>query len=84
MQERHLTARFDGLRHFMHGVGTQNNPFGARLLQPDRRLRQDLPGAIPVAGGLAGFDLVEIDAVQQQAGRVQAAQCALIPSLINR
>ncbi len=77
MQEGNLAAGGDGICDFMHGVGAQDNAFGPRLLQPDRGLSKDLPGAIPVAGGLAGFDVVKIDAVQHQAGRVQAAQSRL-------
>jgi aspartate/glutamate racemase len=38
-------------------------------------------GAIPVAGGLTGFDVVKIDAVQHQAGGVQPAQSRLAVGL---
>ncbi len=85
MQEGNPAAGGDGICDFMHGVGAQDNAFGPRLLQPDRGLSKDLPGAIPVAGGLAGFDVVKIDAVQHRG----LAECrppsrALTPSLINR
>ena len=49
MQKRHVAARFYRLRDFMHGVGTQDDPFGARLLQAEGRLREDLARAFPVA-----------------------------------
>ena len=50
---------------------------GTRLLEPDRGFGKDRPGAIPVAGGLTGFNVVKIDAVQHQAGGVQPAQSRL-------
>jgi hypothetical protein len=68
----------------VHGVGTEQNPFCTRTLQPQRRLRQDLTGFIPLTARLAGFYLMEIDAVQQQACGVQSAKTCFTPSLIRR
>ena len=77
MQKGNLAAGGDGIRYLVHGVGAQDNALGARLLEPDRGFGKDRPGAIPVAGGLTGFDVVKIDAVQHQAGGVQPAQSRL-------
>ena len=67
----------------MHGVGTQQNTLRARTLQPERGVRQHLPGFVPLPARLAGFYFMEIHAVQQQAGRMQTAQ-TLFDAFINQ
>lgn len=63
MQKRHAAARFNGIRHFVHGVSTEHDTFGARLLQPRCRLGQHIAGTLPFSGGLTGFNLMKINAM---------------------
>ncbi|MNT24865.1 hypothetical protein D3C72_1603630 [compost metagenome] len=67
----------------MHGVGTEQNAIRARTLQPEGRLCEDFARFIPLTAGLAGLYLMEIDAVQQQARRMQAAE-TLFDAFINQ
>ncbi len=79
MQERQRAAVLNMRCHLVHGIGTKQYPLGASPLQPQRRLGQDRPGFIPLAARLAGFDIMKINAVQQQACGVQPPQTLLNP-----
>lgn len=74
MQEGNLVVGGDGICDFMYGVGVQDNVFGFCLLQFDCGFSKDFFGVILVVGGLVGFDVVKIDVVQYQVGRVQVVQ----------
>jgi len=74
VQQRQRRGLGDRVCDLVHGVGAQHDEIGATCLQRTRRRGHGLTGGIPVAGVLQRFDLVEIHAVQQQPGRMQAAE----------
>jgi hypothetical protein len=65
-------------RHFVHGIGTKQIPSAPARSSPSAAWPGS-PGFIPLAARLAGFDFMEINAVQQQACGVQTTQTLLYP-----
>ncbi len=74
VQKRHVAAILDLVGDLMHGIGTEYDPFSPGTFEASGGAGENIPGPIPVAARLAGLNVMKIDAVQQQAGGVQAAQ----------
>ncbi len=74
MQERDADRGLDGGRHFMHGIRANDDAVGAGEFQGAGRRRQQLPGCMPIAGFLQQLHFVEIQAVEDDFGGVQAAE----------
>ncbi|OIQ74368.1 hypothetical protein GALL_439800 [mine drainage metagenome] len=79
VQQGNADRCLNRIGHFVHGVGAQHQAIGAGTRQCLGGLGQQGAGCIPLASGLQVFDLREIDAVQNEFGRVQAAQPLLHP-----
>lgn len=58
----------------MHGVGAQQEEFGASGLNTLGRLSEQLPGLLPLSGDLQAFDVCEVDEDEYEPGGVQTAE----------
>ena len=75
-----VASEWDGHRRLhlvgqlVHGVGADQQPFGAARLQLARRLGQQHARSVPVAVMLPLGYLGEVEGMEQQLGRMQPAQ----------
>ena len=74
VQQRNPDGGFDARAHVVHRVRAQHETGGARALQSASGLFQQSAGAVPVACLLPRGDRGEVDAVQHEIGRVEAAE----------
>src|SRR5690349_7169480 len=66
----------------VHGVGSEEQAIDPGLLKANRRFDDQRPGPFPVAATLeAGVIILEVEAVDQQPGAVQAAKPVADPAL---
>jgi hypothetical protein len=72
-----LHRLFDRFRDLVHRVRAQHHALGAGRLQCTRRIREQRARPVPVAASLQCLDLVEVDAVQHDLRRMQAAEPSL-------
>ena len=63
--------------HFVHGVGAQHQPIGPGTLQRTGGIGQQLACSVPLAGGLQVLHFGKVHAVQNDLGRMQAAELGL-------
>lgn len=82
MQQRDPDRRLDVGSHLVHRIGAQDQEVRARRFERASGFGQDGPGGFPITFMLEPFDLVEIDAVQDDLRRMKAPKRSLIVSLI--
>ena len=77
VNQRQAAGLLDRLRHLVHGVGADHDSFGAGGAQSHCGGGQQPAGAAPIAPVLQAFNLLKIDAVEHDFGRVQPAEARL-------
>ncbi len=77
VNQRQAAGLLDRLRHLVHGVGADHDSFGAGGAQSHCGGGQQPAGAVPIALVLQAFNLLKIDAVEHDFGRVQPAEARL-------
>src|SRR5271156_1110898 len=74
VKQRYMDCRLDRSGHFMHGVRTQDQKVGACSLEASRRIAHQLTGSLPIPCALQSFNVMEIDAIENNLRRMKAAQ----------
>src|ERR1700734_363070 len=74
VQQRNVYGRLDRIGYLVHRVGTQHDTVCTCELERTRGERELSAHRMPIAMAQAALDVVEIDAVEDQPGRVQAAE----------
>ncbi len=74
VQQRQRRRGFHPGCDLVHGVGADHQEIGARALQAPGGIRQQLARVVPLAGMLESFDLLEIQAVEQDPRRMQSTE----------
>ena len=77
VEQRDVRRGLDGGGHLVHGVGAQHDEVGSGARERLRGRGEHGAGGVPVAVVLQALDLGEVDAVQHDPGRVQAAEAGL-------
>ena len=76
VDERHADPRGDRVGDDVHGVGGEADDAGALRLEAGRDVAEDDAGLVPALGALQLLDRREVDRVEDDRRRVQAAEAA--------
>jgi hypothetical protein len=74
VQQGNRDRGFDLRGNLVHGVGAQHDEIGTGPLEGARRVTEKLSGVFPSAFALEGFDVVEVDAEEDDPRGVKAAE----------
>jgi hypothetical protein len=74
---RNAHRRFDLSSHLVHRVRAQHDALGTCPFHRARRVGQSFAGILPASRTLQLLDVVKVDAVKDQLGRVKPAQSPL-------